>query len=66
MSNKDRNTARELSAIELDQVGGGCPCGCGNGCANGSISPGCLPPVPAPPVPAALQPAPYVNHLHVF
>ncbi len=57
MTQNEYNTARELSAIELDQVSGGCPCGCGgNGCPNGSPSPGCLPPVPAPPVPEGLQP----------
>src|SRR5579859_2109789 len=31
MSNKESNTARELSALELDQVSGGCPCGTGCG-----------------------------------
>ncbi len=48
MKNKEHNTARELSAIELDQVSGGC-INCGDG---GPGSCPCLPPVPAPGLPA--------------
>jgi hypothetical protein len=44
VNNNESNTVRELSAIETDQVGGGC-INCGDG---GPGSCPCLPDVPVP------------------
>ena len=51
------NTMRELSAVELDQVSGGCD-NCGDG-GPGSCS--CLPAVPAPSPPPYSCPVTYVG-----
>jgi hypothetical protein len=63
MTNQEYNTARELSAIELDQVSGGCV-NCGGG---GPGSCPCLPPVPAPGEPSGYScPVTYVgSHLMI-